>query len=956
MGNFDVKGRIHHHQLSLCLWSVIAAVIAGTSAHAQTVTTVTGTQTGKISLTGSDSLTVTSGSTLSTGNDKAVSIKAPTAVSITVESGGSIVSEDDAITTKTIDTSVGTISITNNGTITSTVSGQAIDLDDVSAPGVTTTITNGATGSIIALDADGVRPGANATVINSGLIRADGPAGESHDGVDFQSYGGTVINLAGGLISGQRHGITSDLNVNVTNYGTIIGRNGSGVGSDGTGTVLNYGTIIGAYDGSGTGDGDGVDIDGDFYIDNYGTIAGQGAAGYGKDGDLNVSEGVALTGNGTLINEKGATITSVDIGATICCDVTATVTNNGTIFGTNIGLRVDGAAQIVNTGLISSDHIAFNFWGDLSSSLVNSGTIAGGDYGVVSNYATNGILNLDNYGIISGGTAAVYVGEGARINLTQETGSVINGDIALGGILNLIVPGTSQLAGVISGAGQLIKSGAGTLNLSGSNSYSGATTISAGTLQAGAANAFSASSIVTLASGGSLDANGFNQSLAGLVNAGTIATNAAATSTGTTLTVQGDYVGQGGKLVLNTNLAASQADRLVVAGNVSGTTTLVINNAGGKGGHLTGDGLELVQVGGTSQTGAISLASTLTLGAFDYNIFRGTAADPGNQNWYLRSAGYSAAAQSVLPYASSLLTLADATLGTLGSRSDNRANAGWWARVVGQYGSADPQSGAAYDAGVSYDQGMDFFQTGFEGTVARGQAGSLNLGLYGTAGRSRVDIGLTPDPVSGVSRGKARITTDVYGLGGSVTYARAQGFYIDLVGQANVYRSRLTAAGSQRNHGWSGTASVEMGQTVPLSQGWSIMPLIQASWTHLDLNSFVDSSGNAISFDETSAVKGRAGLRLNRQAEWSDVSGHMRSFTFHATGNMRRDFTQGTVVNVADTALDQKQKRLWVEGGLGATYVWNRKLSLFTETAYSRAVTGGRNNSFRPSLGLQALW
>jgi hypothetical protein len=72
---------------------------------------------------------------------------------------------------------------------------------------------------------------------------------------------GTVNNLAGGFISGARHGITTDVDVTVINYGTIIGRNGSGVGSDGSATVINYGRITGAYDGSGNGDGDGVDID-----------------------------------------------------------------------------------------------------------------------------------------------------------------------------------------------------------------------------------------------------------------------------------------------------------------------------------------------------------------------------------------------------------------------------------------------------------------------------------------------------------------------------------------------------------------------------------------------------------------------------------------------------------------------------------------------------------------------
>ena len=54
---------------------------------------------------------------------------------------------------------------------------------------------------------------------------------------------------------------------------------------------------------------------------------------------------------------------------------------------------------------------------------------------------------------------------------------------------------------------------AGTTTLTAANSYSGATNVIAGTLQAGAPNTFSPNSAVTVASSGTLDLNGFNQTV-----------------------------------------------------------------------------------------------------------------------------------------------------------------------------------------------------------------------------------------------------------------------------------------------------------------------------------------------------------------------------------------------------------------------------------------------------------
>src|SRR5262249_48657671 len=78
-----------------------------------------------------------------------------------------------------------------------------------------------------------------------------------------------------------------------------------------------------------------------------------------------------------------------------------------------------------------------------------------------------------------------------------------------------------QLAGALSGAGDLTKTGSGALVLSNStNSYAGATNISAGILTIRGNNAIPSTSAVTLVSGATLNLNGNSDSIGSLASTG----------------------------------------------------------------------------------------------------------------------------------------------------------------------------------------------------------------------------------------------------------------------------------------------------------------------------------------------------------------------------------------------------------------------------------------------------
>ncbi|EIM19039.1 autotransporter outer membrane beta-barrel domain-containing protein [Pseudomonas chlororaphis] len=105
-----------------------------------------------------------------------------------------------------------------------------------------------------------------------------------------------------------------------------------------------------------------------------------------------------------------------------------------------------------------------------------------------------------------------------------------------------------------------------------------------------------------------------------------------------TLTVSGEYVGEGGLIEINTQLEGddSLTDKLVINGNSSGNTSLQVNNANGKGAYTYNDGIQVVQVDGVSN-GVFSLAGRVVAGSNEYLLFQGGKSNPDDGDWYLRS-------------------------------------------------------------------------------------------------------------------------------------------------------------------------------------------------------------------------------------------------------------------------------------------------------------------------------
>ena len=94
-------------------------------------------------------------------------------------------------------------------------------------------------------------------------------------------------------------------------------------------------------------------------------------------------------------------------------------------------------------------------------------------------------------------------------------------------ILTVNQSANSTYAGIISGRGNFLKTGAGNLTLSAANTYVGGTTINGGTIILGGAGILNDTSIVTLAntSGVALNLNGNNETIGALFGGGTTGGN-----------------------------------------------------------------------------------------------------------------------------------------------------------------------------------------------------------------------------------------------------------------------------------------------------------------------------------------------------------------------------------------------------------------------------------------------
>ncbi|GHT89647.1 hypothetical protein FACS1894101_0560 [Betaproteobacteria bacterium] len=407
------------------------------------------------------------------------------------------------------------------------------------------------------------------TSVNAGLINFAnagnfGATGKNItlNGGGLQWATGNTTDISGKLTDLGANGGTFDTNGNDVTLATAISGTDSSLTKDGAGKL----TLIGANDYSGV------------TTINAGTLALSG------NGSIEDSSGVTLAdvsgaifdissvgGSGTTIKGLiggGASGGNVTLGSKNLTVNNGGANSYGGVISGNGSLTKDGAGTLMLSNTNNYD----------GGTTVNAGLI---NFANADNFGTTGTITLNGGGL-----------QWATGNITDISGKLT--DLGANGGTFDTNGNDVTLANIISGTGKLTKTGDGILELTGTNTYNGGTTVSGGTLKGNTtslqgdifnnanvefAQATNGTYAGTMSGSGSLTKTG-NEKLT-LTNFGNSYSGDTTVSAGTLevtgLLGNGNY---GGDIANYGALIFNQTSHQALSGEISGNGSLTKDNTG----------------------------------------------------------------------------------------------------------------------------------------------------------------------------------------------------------------------------------------------------------------------------------------------------------------------------------------------------------------------------------------
>ncbi|EOV8479777.1 autotransporter outer membrane beta-barrel domain-containing protein [Klebsiella aerogenes] len=565
----------------------------------------------------------------------------------------------------------------------------------------------------------------------------------------------------------------------------------------------------------------------------------------------------------------------------------------------NTGNAADLSAKVTGAGDLRIDT-------DNDVSLSNSGNSYSGLTDVVA-----GTLKMGDNNVL-GQTRLLNLRSGSGFNMNGYAQTLQNIQTEVGSLLDFnlgsLTVNNGTIAGDMTGTGELIVTD-GTVTVSGSGAGMKAKTtiISDGVIKMLSADALGSGDVnnqgLLVLGENATGTTPTGYQIGSLSNSGTvmIGHNDAAGNAvpGTTLTVNGNYVGNNGHLLFNTALGndSSVTDKLVITGDTSGDTFVSVTNAGGTG-DSTLNGIELISVGGQSD-GTFTQAGRIVAGAYDYSLVRGK--DDNNSNWYLTSSLTPIDPPDDnhvnRPEAGSYIANIAAANNLFNTRLHDRLGetqyvdaltgekkvTSLWLRQVGSHNNWRDDSGQLKTQSNSY-----VAQLG--GDVAQWSTDGLNRGHIGLMAGYGNNHNTTNSSVTGYN---SKGSLNGYSVGTYGTWfandAYKAGLYVDSWLQYSWFNNHVNGQqlGSENYKSKGLTASIETGYSVKMgefagSQGslneWFIQPQAQAIWMGVKADNHREDNGTRVSSDGDGNLQTRLGIRAYLKSHHAMDEGKGRTF------------------------------------------------------------------------------
>ena len=780
--------------------------------------------------------------------------------------------------------------------------------------------------------------------------------------------GALTAGAAGEGIRARTSTISSGMTINVA---SVNGRSGIDASHLGTAdlSIVSTGNIAGAVRGIFATSGAGSS---NMTINTQGTTTGAEGMYLSHNG----SGSLSVTSAGDVAGSVYSGIFAATAGASLDLAIDA---GSADVSGGTFGIRAThggrGALSITSTGTATGANYfgILAVAGNLSTSMtVSAADVSGGYEGIRAVHYGSGQLSVTASGNASGGSAgiaAVNGGTGATL-ITVGAGGIAQGgtagiranhgnaaafDIVVNGRVQNSSGATTALAvdAASTGRGVTLQNNSntiiGTVNLTAADDVFnnvGSWLTAGGTSDFGGGNDLlnnTATGLIDVADvAGTAELTTFN-GLEQFTNAGRVSLQDGGVDD--RLVTTGNYTGAGGTLLLDAVLqAGGTADVLRVDGNVTGQSLIAVANAGGTGGLTTGDGILVVDVGGTSTTDAFALAGLLNVGTTRYALDFGGAADT-NQNWYLvgRANGGDTLWEAVPAIFLKDMPTLQQRVGERLARPDADTTRAPWVRVKGGMGDVDPRLS---DAGATWSYASRDLQVGIDSEEMVTNGGAWVIGATAQYGATDADV------FNAAAVGTVQGQT--YGLGATATWYGTNGVYADFQGQANHVSARFEGVTgddlASRQGLQSYVLSTEIGWRKQMKDNSVLIPQAQMIWSALDGAAFASTLGSQVDLGDNERLTGRIGLA------WE----HTRTDggKYYMLGNLERNLNGQTAVEVDGTASRQTNDATWASLGFGATAAFDDNTSGYFEGSYKAAIgdDSGGNDAFGLTAGLRVQW